>query len=372
MQKQDYIIEGMTCAACVASVERAISNVEGVKDVHVNLMTHKASVSFDESIDDLKVIEAVEETGYHANLPKTLKPLDLNIEGMTCASCVASIEKGVGTLEGVDEINVNLLTEKARLLYDPQVIKSQDIIDKISDVGYKASRSFETTADDASQTHNKEKYGLIASLVLAFMMLYIAMGPMIFPGLYIPQVIDAHLNPLNHALFQGLLTIPVALIYRDIFIRGFKTLFKRNPNMDSLVAMGTMSAILYSIYGVLKIIGGDSSFAHHLYFESATVILALIGLGKYMEEASKRKTTSAIKALLNLKPKTATLLKDNEELEIDVDEIVVGDVLVVRPGEQIPMDGVIVEGQSTLDESMLTGESLPVDKSVEDSVIMGT
>lgn len=372
MHKQDYIIDGMTCAACVASVERAISNVEGVKDVHVNLMTHKASVSFDEPIDDSKVIEAVEETGYHANLPKALKTLDLSIEGMTCASCVASVEKGVSALEGVDEINVNLLTEKARLVYDPQVIKSQDIIDKISDVGYKASRSFETVSDDTSQTHNKEKNGLIVSLVLAFIMLYIAMGPMVFPGLYIPRVIDVHVNPLNHALFQGLLTIPVVFIYRDIFIRGFKTLFKRNPNMDSLVAMGTLSAILYSIYGVIKIIGGDASFAHHLYFESATVILALIGLGKYMEEVSKRKTTSAIKALLNLKPKTATLLKDNEEVEIDVDEIVVGDVLVVRPGEQIPMDGVIVEGQSTLDESMLTGESLPVDKSVEDSVIMGT
>lgn len=323
MHKQDYMIDGMTCAACVSSVERAISNVQGVKDVHVNLMTHKASVSFDDNIDDLKVINAVEATGYHATLPKSLKTLDLNIEGMTCASCVASVEKGVGTLDGVDEINVNLLTEKARLTYDPQFIKSQDIIDKILDVGYKASRSFETIGDETDRSQNNEKYGLITSLILALIMLYIAMGPMLFPGIYIPKIIDVNTNPLNHALFQGFLTLPVVFIYRGIFIRGFRTLFKGNPNMDSLVAIGTLSAIVYSIYGVIRIIGGDASFAHHLYFESATVILALIGLGKYMEEVSKRKTTSAIKSLLNLKPKTATLLKDNEEIEIDVDEIVV-------------------------------------------------
>ncbi len=203
-------------------------------------------------------------------------------------------------------------------------------------------------------------------------MLYVAMGPMIIKNIPIPRFIDADLNPLNFAIFQIIITAPVVYIYKEIYTRGFKALFKKVPNMDSLVAIGTTSAILYSFYGLYKIIQGDASFAHHLYFESATVILALIGLGKYMEEVSKRKTTSAIHALLNLKPKTANLLKDGVEVEVDVDEIVVGDILVVRPGESIPMDGVIVEGHSSLDEAMLTGESLPVDKTIDDEVIMGT
>lgn len=375
MHKQDYNIEGMTCASCVASVEKAISNVPGVQSVNVNLMTNKAYVDFDETTSDADIMLAVKNSGYEASLPVTLKQLNLKVEGMTCASCVASVEKGLNALDGVAGVSINLLTEQAVLKYDPSKVKSQDIIDKVADVGYKALRSFdvaEESDDDKKRQERNEKLRLYGSLILAGIMLYIAMGPMLFPGLYIPSMIDAHVNPMQHGLFQLLLTIPVVYMYRDIFTRGFRTLVKRNPNMDSLVAIGTSSAILYSIYGLIRISMGDVSFAHHLYFESATVILALIGLGKYMETISKRKTTSAITALLDLKPKTAMLLKDGIETEIDVDEIVIGDILVVRPGEQVPMDGVIVEGHSSLNESMLTGESLPVDKTVDDGVIMGT
>ncbi len=375
MNKKEFIIDGMTCASCVASVEKAIQAVPGVDSVSVNLMTHKASVNLDESVSSDTIIDAVNNTGYEASLPVSLKTLDLAIEGMTCASCVASVEKGVGSLPGVESVSVNLLKESARLTYDPRALKSQDIIDKVSDVGYKAIRSFDVVEKDDEtkiKEAKKERFNLIASLVLAVIILYVAMGPMIFPGLYVPAFIDAHHSAMNYAIFQALITIPVVWIYRDIYKRGFRTLFKGHPNMDSLVAIGTLSALLYSIYGMVRIFNGDASFAHHLYFESATVILALVGLGKYMEEISKRKTTSAISSLLNLKPKTAFLLKDGKEVEVDVDEIVVGDLLVVRPGEQIPMDGIILEGQSALDESMLTGESLPVDKTVSDSVIMGT
>lgn len=375
MKQETFNIEGMTCASCVAHIEKAIGSVEGVKSVSVNLMSERASVEMEDIVSDASIIEAVSESGYLAKMQDSMKTLDLEIEGMTCASCSASIEKGISKLKGIEGISVNLLNEKAHLEYDPQVIKSQDIIDEISNIGYGAKRISEDTKKDDAKVlaeQRKEKIELSFSLILGAIILYLAMGPMIFKGIYIPKIIDADLNPMNFAIVQLLLTLPVAYIYRHIYIRGFKALFKKVPNMDSLVAVGTTSAILYSFYGMYRIYLGDASFAHSLYFESATVILALIGLGKYMEEISKRKTTSAITALLNLKPSTATLLKDGVEVQIDVDEIVVRDVLVVRPGESIPMDGKIIEGNSSLDEAMLTGESLPVDKSQGDDVIMGT
>ena len=375
MRKEIYEIEGMTCASCVAHVEKSLKNLEGVTQVSVNLMTNTASVSMDDAVTDNSIFEAVSSGGYVAKKKQDLKKLELDIEGMTCASCSASIEHGLKEVAGIDGININLLNEKAQLNYDPSVIKSQDIIKMIEDIGYHAKRSEKKPLEKDEATIKKEKrekFGLIASLVLGATILYIAMGPMIFKNLPIPSMIDADLNPLNFAIIQMIITAPVVFIYREIYFRGLKAFFKKVPNMDSLVAIGTLSAILYSFYGVFKIFQGDASFAHHLYFESATVILALIGLGKYMEEVSKRKTTSAIHALLNLKPKTANLLKDSEEIEVDVDEIVIGDYLVVRPGESIPMDGIIIEGQSSLDEAMLTGESLPVDKTIDDEVIMGT
>ncbi len=375
MRKEIYEIEGMTCASCVAHVEKSLKNLEGVTQVSVNLMTNTASVSMDDAVTDNAIFEAVSSGGYVAKKKQDLKKLELDIEGMTCASCSASIEHGLKEVAGIDGININLLNEKAQLNYDPSVIKSQDIIEMIEDIGYHAKRSEKKPLEKDEATIKKEKrekFGLIASLVLGATILYITMGPMIFKNLPIPSMIDADLNPLNFAIIQMIITAPVVFIYREIYFRGLKAFFKKVPNMDSLVAIGTLSAILYSFYGVFKIFQGDASFAHHLYFESATVILALIGLGKYMEEVSKRKTTSAIHALLNLKPKTANLLKDGEEIEVDVDEIVIGDYLVVRPGESIPMDGIIIEGHSSLDEAMLTGESLPVDKTIDDEVIMGT
>ncbi len=373
MNKQEYLVDGMTCASCVAHVQKAISNIEGVKDVSVNLMTNKASVTFDNEIDNSSVIEAVKNSGYEAHVPSEMKSLDLSVEGMTCASCVASIEKGVMALDGVGSISVNLLGEKAHLEYDPALVKSDEIIKSIENVGYKAVRYEGSVVDEVDESLRKrELWRVVLGLVFAGIILVVTMGPMVIKSFPLPAVIDPDINAMNYAVFQIIVTAPVVYLYRTIFVRGFRTLFRRVPNMDSLVAVGTSAAILYSFYGVYRIYLGDVSFAHHLYFESASVILALIGLGKHMEEVSKQKTTSAIKALLHLKPKVAILLKDGEEVEVDVDEIVVGDMLVVRPGESIPMDGRIVSGSSAVDESMLTGESLPVDKGIDDSVVMGT
>lgn len=373
MHKQEYNVEGMTCASCVAHVSKAISNIEGVKDVNVNLMTHKAFVTFEDEIDNMRVIEAVKNSGYEASVPSEMKALDLSIEGMTCASCVASIEKGVMALDGVGSISVNLLGEKAHLEYDPAMVKSDDIIKSIETVGYKAVRYEGNIVDEGDEKEQKRALmRVILGLVFASIILVVTMGPMVIKSFPLPALIDPDINAINYAVFQIMVTAPVVYLYRSIFVRGFRTLFRGFPNMDSLVAVGTSAAILYSFYGVFRIYMGDVGFAHHLYFESASVILALIGLGKHMEEVSKQKTTSAIKALLHLKPKVAILFKEGKEVEVDVDEIVVGDMLVVRPGASIPMDGKVISGSSAIDESMLTGESLPVDKSVGDSVVMGT
>ena len=373
MHKQEYNVEGMTCASCVAHVSKAISNIEGVKDVNVNLMTHKAFVTFEDEIDNVRVIEAVKNSGYEASVPSEMKALDLSIEGMTCASCVASIEKGVMALDGVGSISVNLLGEKAHLEYDPAMVKSDDIIKSIETVGYKAVRYEGNIVDEDDEKEQKRALmRVILGLVFASIILVVTMGPMVIKSFPLPALIDPDINAINYAVFQIMVTAPVVYLYRSIFVRGFRTLFRGFPNMDSLVAVGTSAAILYSFYGVFRIYMGDVGFAHHLYFESASVILALIGLGKHMEEVSKQKTTSAIKALLHLKPKVAILFKEGKEVEVDVDEIVVGDMLVVRPGASIPMDGKVISGSSAIDESMLTGESLPVDKSVGDSVVMGT
>lgn len=375
MQEKNYQIEGMTCASCVAHVEKAIQQIEGVQEVSVNLMTQNAHVKWEAAPNDQELVDAVDHSGYKALLPVTTKTLDLSIEGMTCASCASSIERVVSNLEGVEAFSVNLLQNRAHLSYNPTHVKAQDIFEAIEGIGYQAKKleqNFDEEDKKQEVHHHKEKKRVWMGLGFAAVMLYITMGPMMIRNLPIPQIIHPDVNPLNYAFAQILLTLPVVYLYKHIFISGIKALVRKHPNMDSLVAVGTLSALVYSVYGTLKIGQGAVHFAHHLYYESAVVILALIGLGKFMESISKRKTTSAIRALLNLKPKTAILLKDGVERVVDVDEITIGDVLVVKPGESIPMDGVIILGHTTLDESMLTGESLPVDKQVGESVIMGT
>ena len=377
MSSKTYNIEGMTCASCESHVKKAIEHLDSVSNVDVNLMTNQAKVTFKNEIEDALVTQAVADAGYLVvdKSQEVLKTVDLVVEDMTCASCVANIESTLNHTEGISKAQVNLMAQKAKIVYDPSQIKLMDILALIEGLGYHAMRAEEVVVLDDSEIIKKEKKqkrNLILSLIFAGLILYLTMGQMFAYKLYLPEFLNPDTNALNYAIAQILLTAPVVWLNRTFFTRGFKTLFKLNPNMDSLVAIGTGSAIAYSFYGFYQIIIGNHMFAHHLYFESATVILALISLGKYMEAISKSKTSSAIKALLNLKPKTAILLRDNEELEIDVDEIRIGDLLVVKPGTSIPMDGFITDGVSSVDESMLTGESLPVDKVVKDAVVMGT
>ena len=371
-----FNIEGMTCSSCVAHIEGAIGKLEEVASVDVNLMTKQARVEFNASIEDTVIKKAVSDVGYTVvDNNESEKTVELKVVDMTCSSCVANIEGALEHTAGIKKAVVNLMAEKAIITYDPSEIKLVDIIAVIEGQGYGAIRMDEVVDLSDSEVEieaKSEKRSLIVSLVLGAIILYITMGQMLPVKLPVPAFINPDTASMNYAIVQLLITIPVIYLSRKIFSRGFKTLWKRNPNMDSLVALGTGAAIVYSFFGMWKIAQGDIAYAHHLYFESAVVILALISLGKYLENISKSKTSTAIKALLNLKPDTAILLRDGVEVEIEADEIALGDLLVVKPGTAIPMDGKIIEGRSSVDESMLTGESLPVDKNPGEEVIMGT
>ena len=374
MSTKTYEITGMTCSSCQLHVEKAISKVAGVEAVDVNLVTNKASVTMSDDVLEAAIIKAVEDSGYGVAEEVLTKSVDLKITDMTCSSCVANVEGALSAVPGIEEATVNLLMERAHIEYDPNQVKLFDIIETIKGQGYGAVRMEDVIEDDDTliKAQRKERRGVIVGLILGAIMLYITMGQMFSIKLPQPAFVDMMKNQLSYTLFQWAITIPVVWVNRGYFIRGFKTLMKRSPNMDTLVAIGTGAAIVYSFYGTARIFMGDASYAHHLYLETAVVILALISLGKYFESMSKAKTSSAIKALLNLKPATAILLRDGVEVEIDSDEISIGDHLVVKPGSSIPMDGIVVEGHSSVDEAMLTGESMPVDKTVGDNVVMGT
>lgn len=295
----------------------------------------------------------------------------LHIQGMTCAACSAAVERVTRKLQGVAEANVNLAAEKLRISYDPEVISEIQIKEAISKAGFQAVEATGQTARSAQKKSEiaSLKERCIWSAVFALPLLLIAMVPMILQGAgaALPAWMDPMHYALQYAFIQLALCIPVVAIGWKYFAVGFRNLIRRAPNMDSLIAIGTSAAFLYSVYGVFQIINGNVHF--ELYFEAAAVILALITLGKYMEAVSKGKTSEAIQKLIGLSPKQATVIRDDVERQILIDEVVQGDIIVVRPGEKFPVDGVITAGMTSVDESMLTGESIPVEKKTGDTVI---
>ena len=365
--KQQFQVEGMTCSSCVAHVQSALEHVPGVKEASVNLMTEKAEVIGD--VDAKLLKEAVTNVGYQLKDVQETRTIDLHIGDMSCTSCVAKIEDVLAHQEGIVESSIQLLQEKGRITFNPDVITSDEIITLIHELGYQAS--IDTGAQ--VEVQKESNHSLWISLGLAGLMLYLTMGQMLGSySLWVPSFLNVHSSPTIYAWVQVLLTLPIVYLYRDFYRVGFKALMRKAPNMDSLVAVGTGAALVYSFYGLVRVSLGDGAFAHHLYFETVAVVLALIGLGKFLESMSKRQTTSAIQALLDLKPHTAQKIVDGVETTVLVEDIRIGDVLIVRPGDTIPMDGVITEGTSAVNEAMLTGESLPINKGVGDEVIMGT
>ncbi|TDX51438.1 heavy metal translocating P-type ATPase [Orenia marismortui] len=373
LQKETIQITGMSCASCSAAVEKNVNKLAGVKEANVNFATEKLNVEFDDSTNTLEDIKAaVKDAGYGVEDEVELREINIPIGGMTCASCAAAVEKEVNKLEGIEEVNVNFATEKAMVKYNPHENRISEIKNAITKAGYEALEIEAGERIDADKERkNKEIETLwkkfIAAVIFTLPLFYISMGHMV--GLTIPDIIEPSAHPMNFALVQLLLTIPVMIAGYKFYTVGFKSLFRGNPNMDSLIAIGTSAAILYGIYAIFRISIGDVGYAMNLYFESAGVIITLILLGKYLEAVSKGKTSEAIKKLMDLQAKTATVIHDGEEMTIPIEEVEVGDIILVKPGEKIPVDGTIVEGHTAVDESMLTGESIPVEKKVGDKVI---
>ncbi len=295
----------------------------------------------------------------------------LNIIGMHCASCSANIEKSVSKLTGVESANVNIATNKGTFIFNSDVINLPEIKTAITGLGFQANEIEEDSKTNLQEQQEKEIKTLfrkfIISAIFTLPLLYIAMGHMI--GLPLPEIIMPKMNPLNFALIQILLVTPSVIVGYKFYTVGFKLLLKRTPNMDSLIAIGTGSALVYGLFATYQIAIGNTTFAKDLYFETAGVIITLILLGKYLEAVSKGKTSEAIKKLIGLSPKTALVLRDGKEIELPIEEVVVGDVVIVKPGEKFPVDGKVVKGFTTVDESMLTGESIPVEKNIGDTVI---
>jgi len=362
----------MTCASCAQTVEKATKKLQGVTESNVNLATEKLNINFDDSAVSIQDIQAaVDKAGYKAITDTEKKTFA--ITGMTCASCAQTIEKATRKLDGVLESNVNLATEKMNIQYDASTVSVTDIMDAVSNAGYEAHEDIESSESVDGDREKKQKEikslwkRFWISAVFAVPLLYIAMGHLV--GAPLPGIIDPAINPAAFAIIQLVLTLPVVIVNRSIYAVGYKTLFRGHPNMDSLIAIGTSAAFLYGIFATIMILLGEVSFANDLYFETAAVILALITLGKYLETLTKGKTSDAIKKLMGLAPKTAIVVRDGKEVEISIDEVVVGDTLIVKPGEKMPVDGLVLEGMTSVDESMLTGESIPVEKTAGDNII---
>ena len=369
-----YDVKGMTCTACAGAIERGLGKLEGIKEANVNFATEKLKVEYDESKYDFdKIKNEVKKIGYDLADDESIKKVSISISGMTCSACSTAVERSVSKLEGIKKASVNFANGIGYFEYDPAGVNIGKIKEKITEAGYKPLDA-DMKEEEKEDLYNKEIRNLgikfIISLIFAVPLLYVAMGHMM--GLHLPDFINPEFNPENFAVAQVILVIPILIAGNGFFIRGFRNLFKRSPNMDSLIAVGTSAAVLYGLFSVYQIFSGNIHYAMDLYFESAGVIITLILLGKFLEAKTKGKTSSAIKKLIGLQPKKAVIMKDGEQHEVLIEEINAGDVILVKPGEKIPVDGIVVKGHTSVDESMLTGESIPVGKKADDKVIGGS
>lgn len=297
------------------------------------------------------------------------KKENIRINGMTCAACSRGVERSVGRLDGVISVAVNLATNSALVEYDNKKCTHSQIFETIKKAGFTPLESTADTKLSTEKAQKRAKQNLIIALIFSIPLFIISMGHMW--GMPLPKIIDPMVNPMAYAVLQLILTIPVLIAGRGFFIVGTRSAFHRNPNMDTLVMMGSGAAFIFSIITMFKISNSTGS-AHDLYFESAAMIITFVLIGKTLEAVSKSKTTDALVKLRDLAPKTATVIKNGIEVLMPTSEIIVGDIIIIKPGSSISADGEIISGETTVDESMLTGESMPVKKSVGDNVFSGT
>ncbi len=388
VQQIDLPITGMTCANCARTVERTLSKTPGVESVNVNFATERAQVSFDPA--ELKIpdmIERVDKAGYGV----AQATIDLPITGMTCASCVRNVERAINKQSGVLSVNVNLATEKATVSYLPGSVRRSDLIKAVENAGYgvldlsnvKEPEDVERAARQGEIDRQRRLVLIGASFTIPLFVLSMARDVVMASASTAMSSMNmaSSVNPTVAWLLWsgwpfvfGLLALPVqVLLGRQYIVGAYKAARNRTTNMDTLIALGSSTAFIYSVVVLIAtVLGVSNVVGEHVYFETAAVILVLITLGKLLEARAKGRTSEAIKSLIGLAPKTATLLSDGQEVEVSIDTVVEGDRLIVRPGERIPTDAVVIEGRSAIDESMLTGESLPVNKVVGSSVIGAT
>lgn len=356
VKKVNIDIVGMTCAACSNRVERVLAKQEGVLSVVVNLLANKANIEFDtDKIKPEELVKVIEKTGYNVPLLKTT----LIVEGMTCAACSSRVEKVLNKQEGVVKATVNLSTNKAVVEYPSGVIDEDILVKIIEKAGYKAEVEIERDLDREKELREREIKSLKTSFIFSAALSLPLFSAMFFHMAGIHTI-------LTNGWFQLILATPVQFLIGYRFYKGaYNSLRGGGANMDVLVSMGTSSAYFYSIYNLI-------TGVHEYYFEASAVIITLILLGKTFEAVAKGKTSEAIKKLIGLQPKTARIIKDGVEMDISIEKVEIGDIVVVRPGERIPVDGIVVEGNSAVDESMITGESIPIDKTLDDEVIGAT
>lgn len=429
--KKRYYVKGMHCAACSAAVERALKKLEGIEQAEVNLLANTAYIEGKQLPSDDIIKEKITKIGFElVDVPAHTYTYE--VEGMHCAACSAAVERVLKKQDSILHVEVNLLMNKAMIQayeehyekwaqvvekagfvlrakqiihqcyfeidddthletilkhpgivkwevkdhllsvdYHPNQLKRMDIYDLLK--AHKNVTLLTHHQEEQKEEKSSVKQQIIFTLVLAFILLYIGMSHMLGPiTLPLPSIIHYDVHPFHFALIQFILTTIILVIGRGFYIRGLKALKNKSPNMDTLVAIGTGSAYIYSLVSMIRILMGDVHAVHELYFEGAGVVVALVQFGKHLEAISKAKSAGAISALLQLRPQEAILYRQQEEVVVSIDEICVGDVLVVKAGDHIPVDGIVVEGSSHVDESMLSGESMPVDKQIGSKVSQGT
>ncbi|WP_458127137.1 heavy metal translocating P-type ATPase [Paenibacillus sp. Z3-2] len=374
-------ITGMTCAACSTRVEKGLSRMEGVQQANVNLAIEQATVSYDPKITNVSALrDKVEALGYGT----VTESVDLNITGMTCAACSARIEKGLSRLPGVSQANVNLALETGHVEYAAGALKPSDIIAKIKQMGYGAEPQLtqEETTSVRERELQRKKWKWMISALLSIPLLWAMVGHFSFTsGIYVPELF---MNPW----FQLLLATPVQFVIGwQFYVGAYKALRNRSANMDVLVALGTSAAFFYSLYLTLSsgYLPSTTTMDHgamgtstaampsvELYYETSAILITLILLGKWFEAVAKGRSSQAIKSLIELAPREARVIRDGQEVLVPAAYVAVGDLVLVKPGDSIPVDGIVEEGQSSVDESMLSGESLPVDKKPGDPVTGAT
>ncbi|MBI2108095.1 heavy metal translocating P-type ATPase [Candidatus Woesearchaeota archaeon] len=362
-------IKGMHCASCAATIEKSLKRLKGVSGANVNFASEKAAVDYNASaVKEEDIVKAIENAGYDVIQAGKQGSVTLKVRGMSSQHCANIVENALKKLDGIKRVDASFAVERAIIEYDHSKINIEKIKQSIKDAGYEPEDFKEESADVEKAAREKEinslKKKFLCSFALSIPLLYYMIGPYI--GLKTPEFFVDHI-----AIIQFMITTPIILISYDFYIKGTKAVVKaKTANMDTLVALGTGAAYLYSLAVSFLIWTGNKDYGKdHLYYEVAGLLLMFILLGKLLEAIAKGRTSEAIKKLLGLKPKTALVLRNGKEAEISIDDVVVGDIVIVKPGQKIPVDGIVVDGSSYVDESMLTGESIPVSKKKGDKVI---